>query len=195
VKYLKGFREYLDDNYVYSIFDTALNQQDYWTFHLHEHQLLSAKVTQNLIYDVELSDRNQLVRTIPKTEIKLLYPSDLSSTIKKNIKSDKNVKKLNLQPIISARPRYHIKNKTLYVLMKERQVIYFTLLEGEILRGLIAAFTRYDITVHLKGGIPVTLMRHSIYDLKDKRNRCYLKIHQETCRDWKKSSFYVAMDT
>ena len=59
--------------------------------------------------------------------------------------------------------------------MNERQVLFFTLLEGEIIRGIAADFSRYDITVHLKGGIPVILLRHSVYDLRDKAGRCYLK--------------------
>jgi hypothetical protein len=64
-------------------------------------------------------------------------------------------------------------------------------LEGDIIRGLVDAFTRYDITVHLKGGIPVSLLRHRVYDLRDKKGRCYLKTFQETHRDWKKSGLYV----
>lgn len=190
MKHLQGFRDYLDGHYHYSIFDSAREHRNYWTFHLHEHQQISAKVTRNLTYELEVVDDNQLSQVFPKTQIKLLHPSATASAIKKLIKFDSKVKQLNLQPIIAARPRHHIKNKSLYVLMKERQVVYFTLLEGEIIRGLIADFTRYDITVNLKGGTPVTLLRHSVYDLRDKKNRCYLKTFQEIHRDWKKSTLF-----
>jgi hypothetical protein len=191
MKHLKGFKDYLDENYTNSIFNLALESNQYWTVYLHWHKLLTAKVTQNFTYEVELTDENLVSQTIPKTQIKVLHPVELNPLIKKKIKSDSKVKKLRLEPIVTARPRYHIKNKTLFVLMKEREVVFFTLLEGEIIRGLIGAFTRYDITVHLKGGIPVSLLRHSVYDLRDKKNRCYLKTFQETHRDWKKSSLYV----
>lgn len=194
MKHLKGFKDYLDENYANSIFNLALESKQYWTVYLHGHKLLTAKVTQNFIYEVELTDENMVSQTIPKTQIKALYPIELNPLIKKKIKSDSKVKKLHLEPIVTARPRYHIKNKTLFVLMKEREVVFFTLLEGEIIRGLVSAFTRYDITVHLKGGTPVTLLRHSVYDLRDKKSRCYLKAFQEIHRDWKKSSLYIEIN-
>lgn len=194
MKYLRGFKDYLDENYLDSVFDSAKNLNNYWTFHLHGQQLLSAIITQNSTYEVELTDENQVSTTIPKTQIKLLYPSESSQKIQKSIKFDPKVKKLLLQPIITARPRYHIKNKSLFVLMKEKQVVFFTLLEGEIIRGLVTAFTRYDITVNLKGGVPVTLLRHGTYDLRDKKGRCYLKSFQEIHRDWKKSELYITID-
>ena len=75
--------------------------------------------------------------------------------------------------------------------MKEKQVMFFTLLEGEIIRGIIADFSRYEITVILKGGSPITILRHSIYDLRDKRGRCFLKLFQETRTDWEKSNLFV----
>ena len=194
MKYLKGFRDCLDTYYDDCILQNAYEQQDYWTFHLHGQQQISAKVTQNLIYEVELTDQNQSTRMVPKTQIKFLYPFDLTSTVEKMVKYDQKVKKLKLEPIIAARPRHHVKNKSLYVLMKERQVVFFTLLEGEIIRGLIAKFARYNITVNLKGGKPVTLMRHSVYDLRDKKKRCFLKAFQEIHRDWKKSAFYKTLE-
>jgi hypothetical protein len=194
MKHLKGFKDYLDENYTNSIFNFALESKQYWTVYLHGHRALTAKVTQNFIYEVELTDENMVPQIIPKTQIKVLHPTELNPLINKKIKSDSKVKKLNLEPIVTARPRYHIKNKTLFVLMQERDVVFFTMLEGEIIRGLVGAFTRYDITVHLKGGTPVTLLRHGVYDLRDKKNRCYLKAFQEIHRDWKKSSLYVEIN-
>lgn len=194
MKYLEGFKEYFDKNYHASIFETVMVSNNPWTFHLHGHNTTSASVSQNQTYEVELTDGNQVSQTIPKTQIKLIYPTDSHQKVQKSIKYDSKVKKMNLEPIVTARLRYHIKNKSLYVLMKEKQVVFFTLLEGEIIRGLITEFTRYDITVNLKGGVPVILLRHSVYDLRDKKGRCYLKSFQQTHRDWKKSSLYVTID-
>ena len=105
---------------------------------------------------------------------------------------DKKIKELKLDSILSPRERYHIKNKSLFPLMHEREVVFFTLLEGEMLRGIICDFSRYEITLKLKGGTPVTILRHAIYDLRDKKGRCFLKSFQETRRDWEKSSLYVS---
>jgi hypothetical protein len=53
--------------------------------------------------------------------------------------------------------------------MKDKQVLFFTLLEGEIIRGIIADFSQYDITINLKGGLPVVILRHSIDDARIKQ--------------------------
>ena len=193
--YLAGFKDYLDEKYQNSAFDEAYNSNSLWTFHLHEHRVLCGKVTQNLTYDIEFTDESSAAQLIPKTQIKMLYPAGSDQMVQKKFKSDPKVKKLALQPIVSARPRHHIKNKTLYVLMKERQVVFFTLLEGEVIRGLIADFARYDITVNLKGGVPITVLRHSIYDLRDKKGRCFLKEVQDVKKDWKKSEFYITAES
>ena len=54
-------------------------------------------------------------------------------------------------------------------------LVFFTTLEGDILGGMVGGFTRYEIQILGKKGVPVTLLRHAIYDLRDKRKRCYLK--------------------
>jgi hypothetical protein len=61
--------------------------------------------------------------------------------------------------------------------MQQREVLFFTLLEGEVIRGLVLAFSRYDLTIGLKGGIPIAVLRHSVLDVRDNKGRCYLKSH------------------
>ena len=96
------------------------------------------------------------------------------------------------EPIVSPSRRRFVKNKSLFPLMKEKEVVLITLLEGEMIRGIIEGFTRYDITINVKGGRPVTVLRHCLYDMRDKRGRCYLKSVQEERRDWEKSPLYVS---
>jgi hypothetical protein len=76
--------------------------------------------------------------------------------------------------------------------MQERQVVFCTLLEGELIRGLVAEFSRYDMTIHVKGGLPIVIMRHSVYDLRDKKGRCLLKSFQDKHKDWEKSALFVS---
>ena len=117
----------------------------------------------NLIHDLQVDVGGEVPEDLPKLHVKLLYPA----------------------------ARHHVKNKSLFVLMQDREVVFFTLLEGEVIRGVISAFSRYDITVNLKGGLPVVLLRHSIYDLRDKQGRYYLKSFQDIHRDWQKSEYFV----
>ncbi len=87
--------------------------------------------------------------------------------------------------------RYIVKNKTLFPLMKEREVVFCTLMEGEVIRGLVADFSRYDLTMHAKGGLLIVILRHSIYDLRNKQGRCMLRSFQDKHKDWQKSALFV----
>ncbi|MCF8119485.1 MAG: hypothetical protein K9L83_04680 [Deltaproteobacteria bacterium] len=192
--YLKGLQEYLDANYHLSIFDTALESRQLWEFHLHPHRMVQARIEENQVYDLVLAGDGVDRAPMPKTDVKLLYPAEQADATRPLIQTDKKVKALQLEPIIPPRKRHHIKNKTLFPLLKEREVLFFTLLEGEVIKGILGGFTRYDITVHLKGGTPVYLLRHSVYDLRDKKGRCFLKSFQESRRDWEKSEWFVSSD-
>lgn len=189
---LLGLQEYLDDNYHTSVFDQAFESKETHEFHLHGHRIVKAAVIENLKYDLSLHIAETGALHLPKTDVKLVYPAALSDAVRPLLKVDRKVRDLQLEPIIPTKKRHHIKNKSLFPLMKERQVVFFTLMEGEIVKGLVTGFTRYEITVSLKGGIPVCILRHAVYDLREKKGRCFLKSFQETHRDWEKSDLFVS---
>lgn len=190
-KHLAGFRDYLNTAYKQSVFERALAAQDLWACHLHTHRMERLRVTANLTYDLQVDVGGEIPEDLPKLHVKLLYPAAQADAVAPLIKIDSRVRAQGLKPILSPATRHHVKNKSLFVLMKERDVVFFTLLEGEIIRGVIGDFSRYDITVNVKGGLPVVLLRHSIYDLRNKQGRCYLKSFQDTHRDWQKSALFV----
>jgi len=192
--YLSGLQEYLDEGYNNSIFNQAWESKKLWEFHMHSRRIITARVLENLTYDLKLNIKGMGEEIIQKTQVKLLYPVEQAESVRGLIKADKKVGGLGLEPIISPRGRHHIKNKSLFPLMKEKQVVFFTLLEGEIIRGIIAGFSRYEITINLKGSLPVTILRHSVYDLRNKKKRCFLKSFQEDQRDWEKSPLFISSD-
>ena len=61
-----------------------------------------------------------------------------------------------------------------------------------VIRGLIADFSRFEMIIHAKGGLPIVIIRHSIYDLRNKKGRCMLRSFQEEHRDWQKSALFVS---
>lgn len=197
MEFLLGLQEYLNENYRTSIFDQAFESKQPYEFHLHGRRIVTAMVLENLKYDLKIaliegppSDGTHL----PKTDVKLVYPAALSDAVRPLLKVDQKVRDLQLEPIIPTKKRHHIKNKSLYPLMKERQAVFLTLMEGEVLKGLINGFSRYEITMSLKGGTPVTILRHAVYDLRDKKGRCFLKSTQEIRRDWENSDLFVSGD-
>ena len=191
MNHLAGFREYLSAGYDQSVFQRALAAQDLWEFHLHTHRTERLRVTANLTHDLQVDAGGRTPEDLPKLHVKLLYPAAQAAAVAPLIGSDPRVRALQLKPVLVPAARRHVKNKTLFVLMKDREVVFFTLMEGEVVRGIIGEFSRYDVTVHAKGGLPVVLLRHSIYDLRNKQGRCYLKSFQDAHRDWKKSKYFV----
>ena len=190
--YLLGLKEYLSAEYEKSVFHEAIGSQKPWEVHIHGRGIVRARVLEDLKYDVKLDIEGQKKIVLPKLQIKLMYPAELSGPAGKLIRADEKVKGLGLEPMAMHVDRQFVKNKTLFPLMVEREVVFFTLIGGEVVRGLVAGFTRYDITVHLKGGIPVTILRHGLYDVRDKKGRSCLKSVQDRQKDWEKSSLFVA---
>jgi hypothetical protein len=190
--HLRGLNEYLEEQYARTVFDTASQAGEPWELQLHKHKVITATIVSNHKYDLEIRSPDISDNILPKVNVKFLYPTTAGEQVRSLVKIDKAVEALNLEAIIAPRERYHIKNKSLYPLMHERRVVLFTLLEGEIIKGIVAGFSRYEIGVNLKGGLPITILRHAVYDLRDKRGRCFLKEFQETHRDWRKSDLYVS---
>jgi len=187
---LQGLREYLDAEYNQSIFSRVLESKAQWMFHLHGHRVITGVLDDNQPYDLAILLDTGQEEQIPKLHVKFLYPVESADPIQRLIKIDKKLKSKSLEPILAPSQRHHIKNKTLYPLMQEKHVVFFNLLEGEVVRGLVTGFTRYDITVSMKGGVPLTILRHSIFDLRNKKGRCFLKSFQDIHRDWKTSPVY-----
>ncbi len=189
--YLSGLKEYMDEHYRHSILATAFESGEQYSLFIHGPNIINGTIIRNGIYDLDFSQDNGEQLTLEKTDIKFVCPFSDTDKVKKIIKIDKKTAKKKNTPIIKGKDRHYVKNKTLFPLMKERQVLICTTLEGDQLKGLISDFSRYEIILSLKGGVPVTIFRHSILDLSDKKRHCYLKSTQQNSKDWQKSQLYV----
>ena len=187
---LQGFSDYKKEHYESSAFTTLETSGEESLFLRHGGTRLTGTLMRQSIYDLYL-DTALGEMVVPKVEVKCHTSASTSETVAPLIKIDKKVAALALDTIHAPAHRYFIKNKTLYPLTQERQVMFLTLLEGEIIKGLVEDFSRYDVTMRLKGGIRLTVLRHAIYDMRDKRGRCYLKWFQNKAKDWKRSKLYT----
>jgi hypothetical protein len=190
--HLQGLRDYLNAGYAHSMFDQMFATQQPWEMRLHGQRIVQARVVDNRTYEVTLDITGHGLEEVTKLQVKCLYAIDAAAAVGKLLKMEKNVQALGLEPIYAPAERYIVKNKTLFPLMKEREVVFCTLLEGEVIRGIIADFSRYDLTIHAKGGLPIVILRHSIYDLRTKQGRCLLKSFQDQHKDWQKSAWFVS---
>lgn len=187
---LQGFSDYKKEHYDFSCFDTLETSGETTRFLLHGKKSLTGTLVRQSAYDIHVNgDDGEVV--IPKVEVKCHFPDASAAVLTKLIKTDKKVAALGLGPIHAPAHRYFIKNKTLYPLFKERQVMFLTLLEGEVVKGLVGDFSRYDIEMRMKGGVALTVLRHAVYDIRDKKGRCYLKSFQKQAKDWQRSELFA----
>jgi len=168
-------RRYLDEHYHWSVFDEAGGSDDSYTLHLHGRRVVSGRIRQVSRYDLVLADDDGGEEQFRKLDVKFLYPSRWREAAGRLVKKDAGVAARGLEPIVEAGARYHVKNKTLFPFMQNRTVLLFTTLEGDVLRGLVGGIHRYELTLFLKGGVPVTLLRHAIFDVRDKKGVSWLK--------------------
>ena len=189
--YLRDFRDYLKQNYDRDLFQEFKIKQELLKFHLAGQQEVRGKIVNNLVFDFEISDETGKIQRIPKLTVKYFYPAPLDEKVSLLIDVNSEIADQHLQPIIKPHLRNHVKNKTLYPLMKEHEAVIITLYEGEIIRGFIDNFTRYELIVKFNENLHIILLRHAIQLFRTFKGRDLLKKFQEQVKDWKKSSLWV----
>lgn len=157
--------------------DRAFAERSLLRLGIYGHEIVEGVIEKMEPYDIVFVDAGGRRRGMPKTSIKFFSSAEIEAKqLERLIKEDRKVRSWGLGPIIPKGARNHIKNKTLFPLMRNREVVFFTTLEGDVIRGIIEAFSRYEIRVRMKGGVPIVLMRHAIYDARDKTGKvCHLK--------------------
>lgn len=193
MRHLAGLREYLEAHYQDSVFAAAHASGAPWTLHLHGSRVVTCAVRDVSRYEIALVDAGA-AEQISKHAVQFLYPADRAAAVAPLLKVDAKVRQRRLEPILTVNQRHHVKNKSLFPLMMEKTVVFFTTLGGDVLRGLVDGFTRYEITVKLKGGVAVTLLRHAVFDCRDKHGRSHLKAFQQKARDWQRCSLWLPVD-
>lgn len=189
--FLAGLNDYRIKNYPNSAIDEAVASQGLYCLHLHGGTSMQGSITANTTYDIEVTTPDGNKRDLPKIQIKLFYADEYAQPVRKHITIDEALQSRGLAPIAAIKQRNFIKNKTLFVLMREQEALSFTLLEGEILQGCIQSFSRYEITLRINEQATVVVLRHAILDVRNKQDRCFLKSSQQTLRDWTKSALYI----
>lgn len=189
--FVAGLSDYLIKNYRHSTFDEAAASGELYSLHLHGDTILQGSIADTTTYDITVAVLDGTRQELPKIQVKMLYPAEYADRVQAQVTIDEAIHTRRLGPIVAAKQRHFIKNKTLFPLMRAQEVLYISLLEGEVLRGLIQAFSRYEIKLALKDGTQVVVLRHAILDIRNKPGRCFLKSSQQTLRDWTKSELYI----
>jgi sRNA-binding regulator protein Hfq len=172
---LKGLKEYLGEYQMDSVFVREEGMDDPWTFFLHDGGQVTGRIAANEAYEFQRVGADGSQEKTHKVKVNFLCRESDQGEVLKQMKRAEKVNAEAEGPHFCPRYRHHIKNKSLYPLMNRKEVLFFTLLGGEVLRGVVQGFSRFEIFLRMKRGIPVVILRHAVLDVRDKRNQSYLK--------------------
>ncbi len=170
-----ALRRYLAEHYERSVFDAAGAEGETYALHLHGGRRAVGRIVRAGRYDFVLAARDGGEERFRKLDVLFLYPARLAAEVGRRLRHDPGVAARGLGPVERVRQRHHVKNKTLFPFMQTRTVLRFTTLAGDVLQGLVTGIHRYELDLALKGGVPVTLMRHAVFDVRDKKGVSWLK--------------------
>lgn len=182
---LAGLPDYLEAHQKDSIFQREAGKESSWCLFLHGNQRKTGKIQSDETYEIELVMQDGSVEKVHKVNVKMLCEASKEEEVLGRLKTNEALKEAPEGPHFGPRYRHHIKNKTLFPLMNRREVLFFSTLEGEVLRGVVTGFSRFEIDISMKGGVSVVLLRHAVFDVRDKKGRSFSKeAVEKTGRYW-----------
>ena len=138
-------------------------------FGLYGGQVLLAQIEEIMRYEFLLRGENGS-KQINKTDIQFCYNAEKAMHIFALTDTDETIKKRALQPIISRKRRYKIKQSTLKNARREKREVTVTMRGGEVFTGSVKWFDLHEIKLVLdkENDADLLLFRHAIYNLKNR---------------------------
>jgi sRNA-binding regulator protein Hfq len=172
---LAGLKDYLAAHQQESVFAREAGKGTFWCLFLHGGERKKGRIESDQKYEIDFVTEDNVVEKVHKVNVKILCDASREDEVVERLRTNEALKAAPEGPHFGPRYRHHIKNKTLYPLMNRKEVLFFTTLEGEVVRGVITGFSRFEIELSMKGGVSVVLLRHALFDVRDKKGRSYSK--------------------
>jgi sRNA-binding regulator protein Hfq len=155
--------QHLEQHFSKSCLEEAQRTGQPLTTCLHGQRRIEAVVTAVGPYEVTLQpvDGSDAL-VIHKLQFKYCYLPGEWKRVRKALRRDKALGEGPREPIARPQDRYTLSDKRLFGYVERKLVLDITLLEGEILRGTVLWFGRYELGLALKGEGQVTIFRHAI---------------------------------
>lgn len=100
-----------------------------------------------------------------KLSLKYAYDTDAWKKVRKALKKDKRLASKGLAPAKQPQDRYTCSDKRLFGYVDSGAEVQATLVDGDVLRGVVQWFSRYEFGLMIKGDVEVTVFRHALHDL------------------------------
>jgi sRNA-binding regulator protein Hfq len=143
---------------------SALLPETRLTLALHDGRTLKGKVVAVEPYQVQFEADGGAVETLHKLKLLYTYAPDDWKAVKKGIRSDKKAGEPEA-PAPRPQDRYSCSDRRLFGYLDRDVELNVTLLDGEILRGHLQWFGRYEFGFKLRSDAVVTVFRHALRDV------------------------------
>lgn len=102
---------------------------------------------------------------VHKLEAKYGYAPGAWKAVKKAVRSDKKADG-EARPATRPQDRYSCSDKRLFGYLDRRDEVQISLLDGDVLKGVLTWFGRYEFGLMVKGDVEVTVFRHALRSIK-----------------------------
>ena len=115
------------------------------------------------MYSVMLQPPKGEAEEVHKLQLKYGYVPAAWKKIRKLVK---NVKKSDENtPAERPQDRYTCSDKRLFGYVDKERLVVTTLIDGDVLKGVVTWFSRYEYGLRMKGDVEVTVFRHALQEL------------------------------
>lgn len=128
--------------------------------HLHGLRRIEGRLRAMDAYEVEVESAEGVQR-LHKLQLKLLHAPDA------RVKVGAATGRAAAEPIKRPQDRYPCSDKRLFAALDAGHEVRIQTIEGDVLTGLLARVSRWEVAVRLKAGAEVVVFRHAIADLKE----------------------------
>jgi len=133
---------------------------------LNDGRTLKATVQSVEPYQVVLSGEGAEPQTLHKLEILYAYAPDDWKVVKRAIRNDKKAaERPSEAPALRPQDRYSCSDKRLFGYMDRGDEIQVVLVDGEVIRGKLAWFGRYEFGMRLRGEVDLVVFRHALREV------------------------------
>lgn len=146
-----------------SCLDAAHASGEPLTFGLHGGRVVSGRIVEVGPYEVVLAEDGGEQQSVHKLQFKYAYGVGDWKRVRKSLTKDKALAGEPRGPIERPQDRYTISDKRLFRYLDEGTMVDVTLLEGEVFRGQVSWFGRYEFGLRVKGDVDVTIFRHALF--------------------------------
>lgn len=161
----RRFEAHRDENLQRSVLDEALADGEPRTFVVTGGGKRTARVVSNAAFEVVLQDDGAEAEEVHKLTLLYAYRPDAWKRVRKVLKRERDLAKAGHKPAERPQDRYTVSDKRLFRYVDEGVSVDATTLEGDVLRGEVTWFSRYEFGLRIKGDEEVIVFRHALHHL------------------------------